>query len=198
MKISGRDLVPFVIIFAAMLFAGVWSYFIDQVERDRGVAKAVLEALPDDQISLNLLAEKLVEYDRAALKQINLERGEDPWLPDAKKDYPEHFVVPAEWFALVAQSKEIPVGQVKRLLESVGEEPLSTTSAAYWVLEVSQELRMAGAYEDQKRGINALCGADQSAGLRSGSATKEQKRGVDLLCIDSEIAHEKDAAEQPL
>lgn len=194
MKISGRDLVPFVIIFAAILFAGVWTYFIDQEERFRGAASAVLDSIPNDQSSIKALAEKLVEYDHAALERINLEQGESPRLSAAKEDYPELFIVPAEWFSLVAQYKEIPDGQVKRLLEKVGDEPLSTTGAAYWVLEVSQELRLAGAHEEQKGGIHALCGADQSAGLRSGSATKEQKRGVDVLCADSEIAHEKDAA----
>ena len=194
MKSSIRDFVPFMIIFAGIVFAGIGVYSIEQVEKGRGIAKAVLESIPEDQSSLKVLAEKLVEYDRDALEKINLESGEDPWLSHAKGYHPERFVVPAEWFALVAQSKEIPDGQVKRLLEKVGGEPLSTTGAAYWVLEVSQALRVAGAYEEQKRGINALCGADPSAGLRSGSATKEQKRGVDVLCVDSEIAHEKDAA----
>ncbi|MBQ68946.1 hypothetical protein CL689_02670 [Candidatus Saccharibacteria bacterium] len=198
MQPSKRDLAAIGIIFAAIVFAGIGVYSIEQVEKGRGIAKAVLESIPEDQSSLKVLAEKLVEYDRDALEKINLESGEDPWLSHAKGYHPERFVVPAEWFALVAQSKEIPDGQVKRLLEKVGEEPLSTTGAAYWVLEVSQALRVAGAYEEQKRGINALCGADQSAGLRSGSATKEQERGVDVLCVDSEIAHEKDAAGQPL
>lgn len=191
-----RDFAGFGVIFAAIVFAGVWTYFIDQEERIRGAASAVLDSIPNDQSSIKALAEKLVEYDYAALERVNLEQGEAPRLSDAKKDYPELFIVPAEWFALVAQSEEIPDGQVKRLLEKVGEEPLSTTGAAYWALEVSQALRVAGAYEEQKRGINALCGADLSAGLRSGSATKEQKRGVDVLCVDSENAHQKDAAQQ--
>lgn len=196
MKNSVRVYVPFMIIFASIVFAGLVVYFIEELEKDRGVPKLVLEALPDDPVSLKVLAEKLVEYDRAALKKIKLERGEDPRLPDAKKDYPEHFVVPAEWLALVVQSREISDVQVKRLLDKVREEPLLTTGAAFWVLEVSQELRAEGAYEEQKRGINALCGDDRSEGLRSGSATKEQKRGVDVLCALDKPPVEEGAARQ--
>lgn len=145
---------------AIILFGITFALFgfvsIDLTWKEKDPVKSVLESLPAQQESLNKLALQLVEQDQLALREIAVERGDELWMQEAKSDHPERFIVSPEWFSLLAENKEIPDYQMKKLIEKANGGPLSTTDAALWVYEASEALRSKGAYEEQQAAIRVL------------------------------------------